>query len=331
MSEVEAKGLGGRRARRASRPWNPSVAVLKTAAVVAVVSALGFAFPIANLLLDGRTIDNTVSHGDDCLTEPQGPNLRCWDLFVPNDFGQTPVPLVIELHGFLNTVETQRGFSDIEVIAEEEGFIVAWPYGVNWSWNSGGEAWPSDTSLDKRPGIGCCGHSLNQGIDDVGFITTMIEELTSQHNIDEDRIFVTGFSNGCNLAQRVALESSTLVDAAACMSGFLLADDDSTYMPVPILEIHGSADPVAEYEPSYWPGVEANMAGWLERNGCTDDLSEVWRDGEHTMRQATACTDGATVAQLTLDGYGHIVFQGEQWLPIDTTRIAWEFMMEQTR
>lgn len=318
--------MGGGEAKN----WRVRNSLLKTSLVVGVVGVVGFVAPIAALLLGGRPIDNTVPHGDVCLTTID-PSPRCWDEFVPDGLGSGPVPLVVDIHGFLNTTRRQQGYSDYETFAVEDGVIVVRPYGIDWSWNGGGGPWPSDTEIDKSPGIGCCGHALNNEIDDVGFIVAMIEQLSDTYQVDQDRVFLSGFSNGCILAQRVAAEASHAIDGVACMSGHLLVDPAADYQPVPILEIHGTADPVSEYERGYWPGSVPNFDGWRERNGCTGEPTVVWEDGPHTMLQATGCTDGATVALVTLDGFGHEAFPGENWLHVDTRRLAWEFLMGQTQ
>lgn len=272
------------------------------------------------------TIDQTIPHGDQCLEERQGESFRCWDIFVPESLPDGPVPLLVDIHGFLNRPGTQRDFSEFETLASEEGFIVVWPYGINWSWNGGGDPWPSDFVLEEETGIGCCGHSLNDNIDDVAFIEDMVMKLGQEHQLDQDRIFLSGFSNGCFLAQRLASEASDLFDGVACMAGYVSVDAVPTYTPIPVLEIHGTEDSVASYEPDYWPGAQANFDVWRERNNCVGATEEVWRQGEHTMVHATDCDNGATVGLLTLVGFDHPVYKGTDGLEIDTTKMAWDFL-----
>ncbi len=309
-----------------TRPWRAWKTTATVATLVAVVGIAAVVVPTGLLLLEGRPIDTTVAHGDDCLPEAQGAHLRCWDVFVPDDLPDTSVPLLVDIHGFLNTTDRQRRLSDFERLATTEGFVLVRPYGIEWSWNGGGDPWPSDTELEKRPGIGCCGHALNEQLDDVGFIVAMIDQLQTQYAIDGDRIFLSGFSNGCILAQRVAAQASASIDGVACMAGHLLADVAADYDPVRIMEIHGTADAVAEYDPGYWPGSVANFDAWRERNGCDDAVTETWRDGPHHARQADGCDNDATVVLVTLEGFGHAVFLDEGWLPVDTTRLAWDFL-----
>ena len=244
---------------------------------------------------------------------------------MPEQVDDRPA-LVVDIHGFLNRPSTQQGFSDFEALANDEGFLVAWPYGIRWSWNGGGDPWPSDTELDERPGIGCCGHALNNGLDDVGFIRALIESIDAAHDIDRSRIYVSGFSTGCMLAQRMAAEASDLIAGVACMSGFLLVDASSDYTAVPVAVFNGTDDTIAPYERDYWPGAVANFDTWRELNGCADEPAEVWRDGDHVMLQASDCAAGSRVALITLDGVGHVTYRGHGELDVDTTRMAWRFL-----
>ncbi|MEM9651949.1 MAG: PHB depolymerase family esterase [Actinomycetota bacterium] len=296
-----------------------AVAVLLTGLVVFV------GVPLFRLWLQARPIDHTMPHGDECLAEPQGENLRCWDLHVPDQVRDRPA-LVVDIHGFLNRPSTQRGFSDFQALADEEGFLVAWPYGIRWSWNGGGDPWPSDTELDERPGIGCCGHALNQGINDVAFIRSLIESIVASYDVDPSRIYISGFSTGCMLAQRMAAEASDVITGVACMSGFRLVEASSDYEPVPVAVFNGTDDTIAPYERDYWPGAVANFDTWRDINGCVDEPAEVWRDGDHVMWQADDCTAGSRIALITLDGVGHVTYRGHGGLDVDTTRMAWQFL-----
>ncbi|GIT39420.1 MAG: hypothetical protein Ct9H300mP8_06160 [Gammaproteobacteria bacterium] len=130
------------------------------------------------------------------LDTPQGEYLRCWDILVPSDL-ETPVPLLLDLHGYSSSKTGQRGLSGFEEIAVREGFVVAWPQGIQRSWNAGGIQWLSPREAPEVPGQGCCGTAFFEEIDDVGFIRDMVAQLIRQYPIDPKRVYVTGLSNGC--------------------------------------------------------------------------------------------------------------------------------------
>ena len=82
--------------------------------------------------------------------------------------------------------------------------------------------------------------------------------MVAAHSVDTTRIYVTGHSYGCVMAQRVLAKASDLVAAVACFSGALtLANDlgvfpltelSSEYTPRPLMVIHGNTDTVVPYD-----------------------------------------------------------------------------------
>lgn len=228
--------------------------------------------------------------------------LRCWIEHAPVD-GSMPTPLVIDLHGFTGEARGQRRASGFEALADSEGFVVVWPEGVDRSWSAGG----------------CCGA---QSADDVGFLRRLIDDVASRHPVD--RVFVTGLSNGCAMAQRFAAEASDVVDAAACMSFYLLSEPDADYTPVPVLEIHGTADPVVPYEDrSVFGGAVGNFERWAALNGCTGEIERPLADAAGTELIGTGCD--AAVVLVTLDATGHVPYRGLD-TDVETTELAWRFM-----
>jgi len=139
----------------------------------------------------------TSPYGDDCVLH-EG-YYRCWDIYVPQ--GLTgPAALVIDMHGASWNPSRQRAVSGFETLADSEGFIIVWPYGMGNTWNSGT----------------CCEPASEENIDDVGFIRKLVARVSGQYNIDSGRIYLTGLSNGCSMAQRLANEASDIIAAAAC-------------------------------------------------------------------------------------------------------------------
>jgi polyhydroxybutyrate depolymerase len=248
----------------------------------------------------------TSSYGDDCV-EHAG-YYRCWDIHVPEGVTGS-VPLVIDLHGHTENPSHQRSISGFEALAESEGFIVVWPYGLCESWNSGPP---------------CCPPANEDKIDDVGFLRKMVEKVSGQHDIDASRIYVTGLSNGCSMAQRLANEASDIIAAAACMSLHLLVPEAADYTPVSVMIIYGNKD-LDIYDPEEFITAKENFNKWKTMNDCTGSYVETWKDGDSVAWTYQDCADGTEVAIVTLDGGGHVLYQGQQ-TEIDTTSMAWEFM-----
>jgi polyhydroxybutyrate depolymerase len=144
------------------------------------------------------------------------------------------------MHGFTSCASVLERYDGWKEIAEEEGFIMAYPQGTEKL--EGQE----DDSPSWNAGNTCCGGStnLNANIDDEGFIGALVESVVASENINASRIYMAGHSNGCAMAQRMAAQRSDMVAGVACHSHYMvdvIADD---FSPVPIIEIHGKLDEV---------------------------------------------------------------------------------------
>jgi polyhydroxybutyrate depolymerase len=122
--------------------------------------------------------------------------LRYYYLYIPPGIGdRVGVPLVILLHGAGGNPRTVRNLTGMNELAEQEGFIVAYPQGTG----------VKDRQLTWNAGQ-CCGFAYKNDIDDVAFIRELIAELSSQWDIDERRVYAAGISNGGMMTQRLACE-----------------------------------------------------------------------------------------------------------------------------
>ena len=121
---------------------------------------------------------------------------RCWNVLVPSSVDlSNEVPMIIDLHGATLTMGEQREVSQFDDIAEENGVIAVWPQGFDNYWNVSGE---------------CCGTAWELQLNDTGFLLDMIDTIVQNHSIDEDRIYLTGWSNGCAMSQKLANKHSEL-------------------------------------------------------------------------------------------------------------------------
>ncbi|MDG2072309.1 MAG: hypothetical protein P8J55_11455 [Pseudomonadales bacterium] len=247
-------------------------------------------------------------YADDCVMH-EG-YYRCWYIHVPETLNSA-APLLVDMHGFGGNPERQRMLTGFDRLADEEKFIVVWPLGMNASWNAG----PL-----------CCGHSVKDNVDDVGFLRKMIARVSGEQNIDQRRIYVTGLSNGSGMSQRFANEASDLVAATASLALYLLVPKSETYSPVPMLEIHGTKDSVVNFEGAgTFPGAIRNLETWAAMNQCSGEAVESWREGPHYALTYEDCQQGAEVTLVTIHEGGHVIYPS-QGSRINTTGMAWDFM-----
>ena len=203
-----------------------------------------------------------------------------------------PAPVVLVLHGYLETNDDIENITQMTPEADDRGYIVVYPQGRSTSWNAGN----------------CCGSSQQLGVDDVGFINAMLDEIEAGYCVDTKRVFSAGFSNGAMLSHRLACESADRIAAIGPVSGPIGVPTCTPSRPVPVQHFHGTADFVVPYNGGGFTGftsVAESTAGWVSRNGC-DTVGTVTFDmGDATCETHSNCTAGADVVLCTLEGGGH--------------------------
>jgi polyhydroxybutyrate depolymerase len=239
--------------------------------------------------------------------------LRRFVLVVP-ETAPRPAPLVIVFHGFMGSpAEVEEG-TGMTRVAEEHGFVVAYPegYGRPRSWRS-----------DPR-----------RGDLDVVFTRDLVALLDEALGIDGARVYAAGMSNGGGMAARLACDAADLVAAVAGVAGAYFIGDCAPVRPVPVILFHGDADPIVPYEG--WgrllPAIEDWAGEWATRNGC-----EALRTFEAVTRDVTAsrwigCAADAQVVLYTVVN-GHHGWPGSDrtgpWLgstdSVDASELLWEF------
>ncbi len=201
---------------------------------------------------------------------------RHYRLHIPDKYDKAKsYPLVIVIHGAFSTAEEFEEISGFSTLADEEGFIVAYPNGIGilgflQHWNGGH----------------CCGMAAEKKIDDVGYLQAVISDIKQHIEVDPDRIYMAGFSNGGMLAYRFASEHPHEVAAVASVSSTVGSTDSQRNWdwqlqtpahPVPILIAHGLEDESIPYHggkyknnssiTEFFP-VERSVRFWIEANNC---------------------------------------------------------------
>ena len=265
---------------------------------------------------------------------------RTYRLYRPASVSLTePVPLVVMLHGAFGSGEQAANSYGWNAVADRDGFLVAYPDGLNHAWAVSEE---------------CCGAPARDGVDDAGFIVRLVEDLTARLPVDADRVYVAGISNGGMLAYRLACQTEVFA-AIAPVAATLLGDCPSP-RAVSLIHIHGDADRVVPYAGG--PGPQFNVGqGRLPTKvdgPAVPKLVERWRgvdrcdppvrraEGPVTTSEAR-CPDGRGVTLITIAGAGH------QWpgsiqpgngrirrldppsTALDATDTIWRFFQEHPR
>jgi polyhydroxybutyrate depolymerase len=202
-------------------------------------------------------------------------------------------PVVLMLHGYLEDGDQFETISQMTPAADDAGYIVVYGDGRSMSWNAGS----------------CCGSSSSAGVDDVGFVGALLDEVAATYCVDERRIYAAGFSNGGMLSHRLACEMSDRIAAIGPTAGTLAFDPCAPSRPVPVMHTHGTDDFVVPWDGGGFgnaTSVDDTIDAWLERNGCfTDEPVTVYESGDATCIAYAGCTDDAEVRLCTIEGGGH--------------------------
>jgi polyhydroxybutyrate depolymerase len=262
---------------------------------------------------------------------------RCWLLLVPLILNESaPAPLLVDMHGNGDDMYQQRWTSDFANISMEQGFFVAYPQGHNNAWNHGTSLIPCSDEL----------HCSEE--DDVGFTLQMLDTIMQNHSIDKSRVYVTGWSNGCGMTQRLAVQASEVFAAAGCMAMYRFAEVQSDYSPIPFMEVHGLLDEIVLYAttapaaPVFGPekGAIQNLESWADLNGCQGSIPEVIvSEEDYDIRGYTDCENEAQVMLVSLFFAAHNPYEhddpvadpGRGWANptgVPSSTIVWEFVSQ---
>lgn len=261
---------------------------------------------------------------------------RSYTIRIPGrvDQGQLKVPLVLVLHGGGGNAGNAERMTGFTRMAERERFIVAYPEGTGRRKN---------TLLTWNAGH-CCGHAMENRVDDVGFIDALIEDLISRYPIDPSRVYVTGMSNGAMMSHRLGIELSTRIAAIAPVVGTLFGDEQLPQNPVAAIMINGLLDksvppqggvPKGRFAVS-WDGAPASptleqAAFWGRANGCEADARR--DDGGTYTQWRYPCPAGNDVELYLIRDNGHAWPGGAKGSPLgdtpttsfDATDVIWRF------
>lgn len=251
---------------------------------------------------------------------------RSYRLYVPLSVDRTtPAPLVIMLAGVGNTGESLVEATRFDRVAEREGLVVAYPEGVNQTWNAGY----------------CCLGRATSGPDDVHFLSQLIDDVAAHDRIDTARVYAVGVSAGAMMAYKLACEQSGRIAGVGSVAGAMVLDACTPAQPVSVIEIHGTADDLVPYgggktaggatQPS--PPTVAVAQRWAQLDRCPGQPATTSQGVVSTSTWA-GCASGTGVELVTIDGGGHTWYAdglGPVSGAVDATDQIWTFLSSSRR
>lgn len=231
---------------------------------------------------------------------------RTYSLHTPKSYrSDRPLPIVIAFHRYGSQGKDLAASSGLNDLADQQGFLVVYPDGLDRRWN-----------LTE----GTFGALFNR-VDDVKFVSALIDHLTQIRAVNPRRIYAMGVSNGGFLVQRLACEPSSRIAAfasiVATLPGQLQANCKAS-RPVSMLMINGTADRKVPWEggrppkvPYGWIlSVPASIEFWRQHNQCRVKMINQAVNERVSIDRYPTCQAQSEVELVTLKGAGHLFPRG---------------------
>ncbi len=249
------------------------------------------------------------------------------------------LPMVVVIHGANGTAQgmLESGDVNMRAKADSDGFIALYPEGTpnaeeaNFSWNA----------------VHCCDDAWDNGVDDIGFLDHLLDIVMDEHNVDDTRVYATGFSNGGMMSHRIGAELghrfAAIVPVAGTIGGHPMPDQDRLIItnpvkPLAVMIIHGFLDTEVPYHGGSYGGAfrrwdisaQDSTIFWVTRNGC-QTVPQI-EDGDTIyLKETYHPQNGDTNIEVIL----YTMYQeGHNWpYSIGETRssdVIWNFFKDKT-
>ncbi len=260
-----------------------------------------------------------------------------------------PLPLVLALHGGGRRGDARRAADayGFKALADRERFIVAYPNGIGNAWNDG-RGFNYDGPIETD-------------VDDVGFLSALIDHLIREHNADAHRVYMTGLSNGGMMTLRFACELTSKLAAIAPVIASIPTNILGTCRPsthLPVLVMNGTADPLVPWDGGYVRfrrttmgrvvSTDQTVQFWVGHNGCKSEPTIVPLPDKDTNDNSTVdvvtyanSKNGSEVILYAIQGGGHTLpgsiipdrprLLGHKNMDIQASEVIWTFFKRHAR
>ena len=216
--------------------------------------------------------NDTIQYTDNHTILEIGPSSRKAILELPGGHNVShKLPLVVALHGYTSSGLGVSGFFDLIDSVHENGHLLLRPDGTISA--TGQRFWNATDA--------CC-NIWGQEVDDVSWLTSLINEAITYHGADPEGIIIVGYSNGGFMAHRMACERGDMLRSIISLAGathYDFNDCPNTGYPN-VLQIHGTSDSVIFYDGGAilgdnYPAASQTVFSWANRSGCDLTYTEI--------------------------------------------------------
>jgi polyhydroxybutyrate depolymerase len=226
-----------------------------------------------------------------------------------------PLPVIFDLHAYEEPGQVQVTLSGLGTYGQTHGFVTITPW-IN------------------RPGFPYWLSSI--GSKDMAWFGDLLTHVEATMCVDENRIFVTGYSNGAFMSSAIACQYSSRIAAVAPIAGIRAESPCKRTRPVPVVAFHGTADPDVHYDGSAskdaqklpapngsketatqgsklfgvtgifenGQSIPQQAVAWARRNGCSDKVTTT-RVATEVALLSWPCPHHANVELFRIHGGGH--------------------------
>ncbi len=236
-------------------------------------------------------------------------------------------PLIMALHGGMGNANfMMTKVTSLNNFADKHGFIVVYPNGTGGrfrrlankrTWNAGE----------------CCGMAVKKNVDDVKFLSLLIDKMIKEYGADKERVYITGMSNGAMMAYRMMCEASEKITAIIPVSGTLALDQCPDGRNVKVFHIHGDSDTNVPFiggsglrsvSGHSHKSVPETIREISKNRQCYED--SILQIGRNTMR-VKHCENGGDISLLIIKNGGHC-WPGSQRCSseVSAEKVLWKFI-----
>ncbi len=257
-----------------------------------------------------------------------------------NFFGNNSPSLFFVLHGASGNADQMMESTRINDIADKENFIAVYPNGTGLfseyvlSWNAGQ----------------CCNFIEPLGVDDVGFIKTLVDKFKEEYNIDSNRVYVAGLSNGGMMSYRLGCEMSGSLTAIASVSGPMMVGDCEPKDYLSVMSLTDLGDGIIPYKGGesqnwfidlfdlYFNSAPDSVLFWVKHNDCLGNPQK-FVSNEMEKEAYLGCKNNTEVLFYTLKRGNHqwpgsnlkAILERQSPKNIEASEIIWDFFKKQVK
>ena len=257
-------------------------------------------------------------------------NNREYELYIPENYNDSNVvPLLFNFHGGNGTISDQIYLSDMRSLADENNFIIVYPQAIADPTDDGSLNWIFKGDSDH---------------DDIYFIESIIDELSSQYSIDLSRVYACGYSLGGEFVYELLCRLNNKIAAGAVVArtmGQYQYENCNPEHPTAIMTILGTEDYESNYDGVVYNGVTYYISAddthqyWTNYNNADVNPSEIELPNNNSSDGSTvtkriwgngeACV---SVVELRINGGGHDWPGSTGNMDINSNNEIWDFVSQ---